>query len=108
MQTCRATAALFSRAVYRWREFLINCHTVQARLHDIGVCVIIYINCDRMRGPSPQAQRPGAHGARPPPKPRPRNTLSSRRASTLECSRLHSVHDVSRVSVCACVVSRAL
>ena len=42
-QTCRQRRFLLTRAaaraVYRWREFLINCHTVQARLHDIGVCV---------------------------------------------------------------------
>tara|TARA_B100000795_G_scaffold70522_1_gene49429 strand:- start:1366 stop:1866 length:501 start_codon:yes stop_codon:yes gene_type:complete len=30
---------LLTFIVSRWREFLITCHTVQARLHDIGVCV---------------------------------------------------------------------
>ena len=30
---------LLTYIVERWRDFLTNCHTVQARLHDIGVAV---------------------------------------------------------------------
>lgn len=30
---------LLTYMAQRWREFLVNCHTVQARIHDIGVSV---------------------------------------------------------------------
>eukprot|EP00316_Scyphosphaera_apsteinii_P012271 CAMPEP_0119324734 /NCGR_PEP_ID=MMETSP1333-20130426/64030_1 /TAXON_ID=418940 /ORGANISM="Scyphosphaera apsteinii, Strain RCC1455" /LENGTH=406 /DNA_ID=CAMNT_0007332513 /DNA_START=308 /DNA_END=1528 /DNA_ORIENTATION=- len=30
---------LLGYVVSRWREFLVNCHTVQARIHDIGVSI---------------------------------------------------------------------
>ena len=30
---------LISFIVDRWRGFLLNCHQVQARMHDVGVCI---------------------------------------------------------------------